>query len=698
MFLKTKMKKNYLVAVGMSLVLLFINTLSILLGTGIGQITPPTTDTWDNYVSGSGILGSGTQSDPWHIKSAEEFACFIGAFDEQDTNTYYVYIDNDLDFYEHEWKPINLSLIGGFYIYGQNHTFRNITINQPLLDNVGIFGKCNYLEITDLNISNVSIVGKNHVGIISGICCTEVNIDNVNISGCSVNGNNYIGGVLGGEYNGVRTNNCIINAYVSGNNYVGGVTGVQNYAEFVNTIFTGKVVGEDYVGGLVGYGFGDLQNCYVEADIKGNRYIGGFLGYYNNSFAIINTSGFNGTINATTGNKIGNFIGDFASNAKCKIENCFGVGNFYVKGSNYDVHQFGAEQTKTTFKSSYSYSKLFASDGLKEYRRYKTNAEETEPFSGFAYHKNINGGYPFPKTLFAVGQFIDSDVMSYLEEYGFEGVRIQAGQNSPYVEYGKYPQTYVGDELNENLKSWFTAKKPTSVDSYKNDTGVSGTVTHYAYRYTDGNVYVRVASAIVYGSDYKFGNTKVESGREYWFKVEPIKWKIVNYSGVTKGEAPIVISEYGLTGNITWNKSLSDKNLWTGTCNIRSWLNEQFYNDAFDNFTNLIKTTTVKNCSDSSVTDGSGGNTADKLWLLSYDEINGKYSQFARSTPTNYAMVNNAELYTTPPPVTRFCRYWTRTIALPSVDKGVLSYTYETFMHNVDTPYLSVRPAMTIML
>lgn len=81
MFLKSKFKKNYLTAICMSLVLLMVSTLGFLIETNIRQITPPTTDTWESYITRPS--GSASENEPWIINNARELAYLINNFHMQ---------------------------------------------------------------------------------------------------------------------------------------------------------------------------------------------------------------------------------------------------------------------------------------------------------------------------------------------------------------------------------------------------------------------------------------------------------------------------------------------------------------------------------------------------------------------------------------------------------------------------------------
>lgn len=112
---------------------------------------------------------------------------------------------------------------------------------------------------------------------------------------------------------------------------------------------------------------------------------------------------------------------------------------------------FGAPQNEK-FNNCYSYTKVYAWDQkTTEYRKYKGS-----DFSTFVYHKNINGGYPFPKSLFAVGHFIDSDILAYFKDYSFTPFNYNfVYEDGLYtMELGRFPQTLVSDSIAQSLREF----------------------------------------------------------------------------------------------------------------------------------------------------------------------------------------------------------------------------------------------------
>ncbi len=172
---------------------------------------------------------------------------------------------------------------------------------------------------------------------------------------------------------------------------------------------------------------------------------------------------------------------------------------------------------------------------------------------------------------------------------------------------------------------------------------------------------------------------------------EDIEWIVLE----KEGDKALIISKYALdckpynTSNIgvTW-----------GTCSLRRWLNETFFNAAFSSKEqNRIITSTVTADSNPSYSTSPGNNTSDKVFLLSITEVN-KYfsSNDARSCgATAYAKAQGANTNTS----NGNCWWWlrspgrnSRSAASVSNDGSVDNYGY--FSHDDG----AVRPALWINL
>jgi len=177
--------------------------------------------------------------------------------------------------------------------------------------------------------------------------------------------------------------------------------------------------------------------------------------------------------------------------------------------------------------------------------------------------------------------------------------------NGNYLLFGEYPQSIKADNV--------------TVDTTTDSRGY--------YLGSDGNCYAKV-TATPYENIYAFSSSAIVSiGMVYYFKVEPIKWRILSESN---GEALI------LCESILANKRYhADSNNYMNS-EIRAWLNNEFYNTAFSELQQqLIQVTEVDNSVDSTGYDPNPyacANTNDKIFLPSNREMLNTSYGFSSST------------------------------------------------------------------
>jgi len=287
-----------------------------------------------------------------------------------------------------------------------------------------------------------------------------------------------------------------------------------------------------------------------------------------------------------------------------------------------------------------------------------------------------------------------------------------------YINFGMFPQTYVGDAMNTTLENWYTQNNPTAVKEYDNSEYLTNQIW-YGYSYIDGYIYARGISRPSVGT-YLDG-TDVHRDTITWFKVEPIKWVITNYDAVSAGTASSIecLSYLVLTGGIRFypeeaSLGTTDRLLWVNST-LRTWLNEAFYESAFSTVEKeQIQTTTVKNNIgedyESSTSDESGTPTYDKVFCKSYYEINQLLptNNNRLCAQTDYALSNYAfqETSTNYPTATRpnggTSHYWLRSAGSSwYMWHGVCYVNYHgelNYSQDVNNIYTCVRPALQLNL
>ena len=310
------------------------------------------------------------------------------------------------------------------------------------------------------------------------------------------------------------------------------------------------------------------------------------------------------------------------------------------------------------------------------------------------------------------------------------------------IYYGTYPQTDVTASLGSVLdsqsgtwKSYGYYSGTGNIDDgqmtasdymrYK-DVTYNGAkyrgVTFDTYRpYYTG--YQTSTSASTYQDDngYTYGNV-------YWFKYEPLEWRVLDLStGLVMCETIIDSQPYNNYIISSGTDSHGYTALWGNSSktyyandyaksSIRQWLNNDFFNTAFSDEQKLnIKTTTLNNDGfftlkgKTGYEDYDSASTNDKIFLLSYDEMLNSSYGFSTSYSTNdsarlakgsdYAKCQGLYVYKSSNSSYDGCSYWR--LRSPGYDSG------HTFHVNVNAAvdiggYLTnsahsgVRPALKL--
>jgi hypothetical protein len=210
---------------------------------------------------------------------------------------------------------------------GQNHTISNLMINRSKTNNIGLFS---YLAgtISDVGLENVSIIGKNLVGGLTGISFSGSISNSYSIG--YISGYSMVGGLIG------RSNNSLIsnsysNSDVNGNSNVGGLIGSSNGDTIDSSYSTGDINSvNQFVGGLVGFSSkGLISASFSTGNITGsNNYVGGLAG---RSSALISNSYSTGDVNGS-GDSVGGLLGaiskdDLSSDDSGSVINSYSTGS-----------------------------------------------------------------------------------------------------------------------------------------------------------------------------------------------------------------------------------------------------------------------------------------------------------------------------------------------------------------------------------
>ncbi len=243
----------------------------------------------------AGLSGSGTETDPYLITSAEDLQAISGITDE---NPYYrLTADIDLADYiaENGWNPVMLT--GHFD--GQNHTVSGLQCDA---DRAGLFRTLvKGSEIKDLKV--------------------------VITDDGAVKGSSIAGGLVTSNKGTIV--NCSVSGNVEGNASTGGIAG-ENSGTITDCLVSGSVSGGTSAGGIAGKNTGSISECYAAGTVSSaaSAHVGGIVGE-NGDGGQISDSYSNAVIEASGNDSYG---GGIAGYNLGKIEYCYSYGE--VSGCN----------------------------------------------------------------------------------------------------------------------------------------------------------------------------------------------------------------------------------------------------------------------------------------------------------------------------------------------------------------------------
>lgn len=322
-------------------------------------------------------------------------------------------------------------------------------------------------------------------------------------------------------------------------------------------------------------------------------------------------------------------------------------------------------------------------------------------YDGSTPNKDDNGNvrYLFKGWSPSISKVIESTTYTatyteILEGDLIAGVDPVVSSDGKTVEYGFYPQTHVNDVNTIEVLETLTPTGPNGWYSY------------------NGEYYTKEIAKIYNNETYTFDdNTAIVSDEAYWFKCEPIKWEILsNDDGSYFLLSSKLLNAHNYFENFS-NRVIENNTIYANNyeqSDIRTWLNDDFYNTAFALNNVYIQAVNVSN--NGSTTDAEDNNyvcndTIDKVYLPSYqDYLNLDYGFDSDATnksttreckTTDYARINGA-----------WCNkdnnngsYWTRSPSSEfyycawNVNSGGYLSTYA-----VDGDSYSVRPCIYIQI
>ena len=224
--------------------------------------------------------GSGTLNDPFRVTTAaqlNEVRHFPSSYFKQMAD-----IDLGISPWNEGvgWIPVGghgSSFFTGVFD-GNGYKILNLTIRMPDSCYVGLFGKVMDAGLKNINLVNVSVVGKQYTGALAGAVYGGA-LYEVEVSGSVTGKGEYTGGLFG-LVSGTSVMKSSSAALVTGHRYTGGLAG-SGMADGCKA--TGKITGlpageEESIstGGMLGEG--SAVNCYSSGEVTGGSQVGGLIG------------------------------------------------------------------------------------------------------------------------------------------------------------------------------------------------------------------------------------------------------------------------------------------------------------------------------------------------------------------------------------------------------------------------------------
>ena len=297
------------------------------------------------------------------------------------------------------------------------------------------------------------------------------------------------------------------------------------------------------------------------------------------------------------------------------------------------------------------------------------------------------------------------------------------------IEFGSYPQSKVTDsttisQLDSISKNWISYNYYSGTGSWNDDNWCDGNMKPSDYmKYCDIIFGMNKYRAVTFSSyrPYLTGFTSSASnsnqddngyytGNTYYFKFEPIKWRILDPSdGYVMCDIVIDAQPYQnivyKSGDKHYNsKSCTNYASEWSTSSIRKWLNDEFYNTAFsDEQKSIVLNTYIE----TNFPIYGEEKTNDKVFLLSTNDVlNSKYGfdsnalsqdTARRFSGTDYAKCQGLWLSSSPSFLYN-SRWWLRDSCTYKASDVVLSDGKVGWTTDVGYSYEGVVPALTLDL
>jgi len=355
----------------------------------------------------SSLDGSGTQADPFRIRTVNDLVYISNTVNSNEDRTHsggtytfsrtyegqYFVVENDIDMANYLFTPIGQNLYHHFggIIDGQNHTLKGLYVSSGSTGFAGLIGFADTtsviknLKFTDVNVNgagyyagavaaasmgsidNCTVTGtvvNDGVGT-GGVVGLATDVSNSSFEGTVTGNKGIAGGVAGQAYGTINLCHAIGEVYAGGKSdeyTAGGVVGTLygTSSKCLNSYFAGVVDGTAhdnlFVGGIVGQNYrGEIDGCFATASVYGKETkaaVGGVVGMLSGTVTNSYATGYCQDVNC---NYVGGIVGcarntviDGAT-VESVIKNCYYTGRIDAIDYLYD----GENETRETIGQIY---------------------------------------------------------------------------------------------------------------------------------------------------------------------------------------------------------------------------------------------------------------------------------------------------------------------------------------------------------
>ena len=341
-------------------------------------------ETWDGDCDVTGTLtpenvfegGSGTESDPYQIRTANQLACFAKSVNEGNTyegkfvkQTKNIKLNDNLNDQATagDLSNANLWISAGYRNSNESSSFNGIydgdnkiisglyITDESIAEGLtysykGLFGYTDNATLKNIILSDAYGSVTSSTGVLLGYGYENVTIDNINTYGTLITNGWDNAGVIskcdGNNTGNISITNVENNVNIEGiNSYHSGIVDrIENAASITlrNDTNNGDIVLEtgSFTGGIAGYIYNSsnilINNCANNGNITNglSAYVGGLFGYVYGDFTMEDSYNTGDIGGITKGHPFGGLIGYNGSPGT--INNCYNSGNISRDGNHIE--------------------------------------------------------------------------------------------------------------------------------------------------------------------------------------------------------------------------------------------------------------------------------------------------------------------------------------------------------------------------